>query len=144
MTVTDEQSEFKLQINKNEDTQIPYSIFKYNLDSDKGDIISAVFVNDGARYPEESFVLPNPVDLSVDYLFIAVPLLNANNLKYNIMIYDPNYMVVVDKNIEPSRNSGYNGFRIDLANNSLASGVYLYSVSGNDKSFFGKFAITKK
>lgn len=143
-SVNDEISEFKLKINRNEDTQIPYSIFKYYLEADKGDLISAVFVNDGARYPEESFVLPNPVDLSVNYLFIAVPLLNSNNLKYNVMIYDPNYMVVVDKNIEPSRNIGYNGFRIDLAENSLASGVYLYSVSGNEKSFFGKFAITKK
>ncbi|MCO5252045.1 MAG: DUF6055 domain-containing protein [Candidatus Kapabacteria bacterium] len=144
MKVTDELSEFKLKINKNEESQIPYSIFKYKIDADKGDIISAVFVNDGARYPEESFVLPNPVDLTVDDFFIAVPLLIANNLKYNIMIYDPNYMVVVDKNIEPSRSNGYTGFRIDLADNSLASGVYLYSISGNDKSFFGKFAITKK
>jgi hypothetical protein len=143
-TVTDELSEFTLKINKNEDSQIPYSMFKYNLEADKGGIVSAVFVNDGARYPEESFVLPNPIDLTVDDFFIAVPLLNANNLKYNIMIYDPSYMVVVDKNIEPSRSSGYTGFRIDLDDNSLASGVYLYSISGNEKSFFGKFAITKK
>lgn len=143
-SVSNDMTEFSLRIDKSNGLRIPYSIFNYKIESDNDEFISAAFVNDGSRYPEDSFVLPNPVDLSVDNLFIAVPMLENYNLKYNIMIFDPNYMVVVDEIAELSRNSGFSGFRVDLKVNSLASGVYFYSVSGNGKSFFGKFALTLK
>ncbi len=132
-----------ISTNSNLPKLVKYSNFSYEV-LPQTDFATVAFVNDGARYPDDSFALPNPVDLSVDNLFIAVPLLERLNQKYNVMIFDPSYNMLVNTNIEPTLYEGFNGFKIDIKNNKMPSGVYFYTINGNEKKYSGKFALIMK
>lgn len=132
-----------ISANRNLSEAINYSNFSYRL-TPHTDFATVAFVNDGARYPDDSFVLPNPVDMNVDNFFIAVPMLERLNQKYNVMIFDPSYNMMLNTNIEPTRFEGFNGFKIDIKNNKMSSGVYFYNINGDDKNYFGKFALIMK
>jgi len=140
---TDETVNTNFIVGSNYSQKVKYTEFSYRTIPDFN-ILTVAFVNDGARYPEDSFALPNPVDLNVDNLFIAVPLLERLNQKYNVMIFSPSYSMVINTTVEPSNFEGFNGFRIDIKQNDLSSGVYFYSINGDDDNFFGKFALIKK
>jgi hypothetical protein len=122
--------------------KIPYcNNLSYLINNDGNNLIKYFFVNEGINYTEESFVMPNPINLSNDNLFISLPI-DILNIDYEVYLYNSEMIQIYSKNIKASRYNGKYGVLLNEIKN-ISSGIYFYNVLNNQKNYFGKFVVKK-